>query len=298
MIQYKIVSIFILFSFLSKSYSQTFRGTIKDSQTKEPLAFASVQLLQSKNGLYTNEEGYFEISSLTNKDTLIISYLSYQSQKISLSQLTTTTENTIFLVNSSISLSEVVVKGKKSKSKGIMFGHYDFPTTFNWGSGPASIFMNYYKNINQTSPIIKKLYFDFGKSIKTTHKSLIRVRIMVREGDKGQPTRDIVQENMIVTVKPFTSKLVYDIEKLNITFPKDGIFIGIEVIGVYRKNELQLFKYGNTAMWVTSTQDPIRDKIGEAWNYSPFDRKWFTCNSQRGYRTMFKFGMELEDLEE
>lgn len=266
-------------------------------KSKVPLAFATVQFQQAKNGLYTNEEGYFEISSSNKKDTLIISYLSYEEKKIPISQLNASTENIIFLANSSVNLSEVVVRGKKRNNKGIMFGHYDFPTTFKWGSGSATIFMNYYKNSNQTSPIIKKLYFDFGKSIKTTHKSLIRVRIMVREGNKGEPTKDMVQENMILTVKPFASKLVYDIEKLNVRFPDEDIFIGFEIIGVYRKNELLMFKQGNTSMWVTSTEDPNRDKIGEAWNYSPFDRKWFT-NYKKGYNRMFKFGMVLEDLED
>lgn len=291
-------SIVFFFLFSVKLFSQiTIKGFIKDSKTKASLAFATVQFQYAKNGLYTNEEGYFEISSNNKKDTLIVSYLSYEEKKIPVSQLNSSSDNIIFLTNSTVNLSEVIVKGRKHKSKGFMFGHYDFPTTFNWGSGPAYIFMNYYKNTTASNPIIKKLYFDFGKAIKTTHKSLIRVRVMVRESEVGEPTKDVIQENMIVEVKPFTSKLIYDIEKYNIAFPSKGIFIGVEIIGVYRKGELTLFGFKNHALYVNETQDSKRIRVGEAWNYSPFDRKWFT-NYKKGYNRMWKFGMELEDLED
>ncbi len=203
-------------------------------------------------------------------------------------------ENIIFLSNTATNLSEVIVKSKKSKGESTILGHYDFPTTFNWGSGPAYIFLNYYKNLTQASPIIKKLYFDFGKALKITHKSLIRIRVMQRDSSAGKPTRDIIQDNMIVEVKPFSSKLIYDIEKYHMPFPKNGIFIGFEVIGIYRKHELITFNPGNNSVWVSSTEDKNRDKIGEAWTYSPFDRKWFT-NYKRGHNRMFKFGMEIAD---
>lgn len=292
---------FVFISVLCISFSVTasfaqyrIKGIIKDSITKEALAFATVQLQIEKNGIYTDENGYFEISSKHRIDTLIVSYLSYQEKKIAVSQLSKIDENTIFLSNTATNLSEVIVTSKKSKEKNIMLGHYDFPTTFNWGSGPSYIFLNYYKNLTQASPIIKKLYFDFGKTLKITHKSLIRIRVMQRDSSAGKPTRDIIQDNMVVEVKPFSSKLIYDLEKYQIPFPKNGIFIGFEVIGIYRKHELITFNTGNTSVWVSSTEDKNRDKIGEAWTYSPFDRKWFT-NYKRGHNRMFKFGMEIAD---
>lgn len=291
------VFIFVLctsFSVKASFAQYRIKGIIKDSITKEALAFATVQLQIEKNSVYTDEKGYFEISSKHRIDTLIVSYLSYQEKKIAVSQLNEIDENTIFLSNTATNLSEVIVTSKKSKEKNIMLGHYDFPTTFNWGSGPADIFLNYYRNLTQASPIIKKLYFDFGKTLKITHKSLIRIRVMQRDSSAGKPTRDIIQDNMVVEVKPFSSKLIYDIEKYQITFPKNGIFIGFEVIGIYRKHELITFNTGNTSVWVSSTEDKNRDKIGEAWTYSPFDRKWFT-NYKRGYNRMFKFGMEIAD---
>ena len=286
--------LFISFSITSSLAQYRIKGRVKDSTTKEVLAFATVQLQIEKNGIYTDENGYFEISSKHRIDTLIVSYLSYQEKKIAVSQLSKIDGNTIFLSNTATNLSEVIVKSKKSKRGNIMLGHYDFPTTFNWGSGPSYIFLNYYKNLTQASPIIKKLYFDFGKTLKITHKSLIRIRVMQRDSSAGKPTRDIIQDNMIVEVKPFSSKLIYDLEKYQIPFPPNGIFIGFEVIGIYRKHELITFNPGNNSVWVSSTEDKNRDKIGEAWTYSPFDRKWFT-NYKRGHNRMFKFGMGIAD---
>ena len=64
-------------------WSQTFSGTVIDSETKEPIEFASVYFDNTTIGTTTNTEGEFTIGYTDAiKSSLIISYIGYKSQNI------------------------------------------------------------------------------------------------------------------------------------------------------------------------------------------------------------------------
>jgi len=56
-------------------------GIVKDSKTKEVLAFASI-ILKNNSGLLTDANGLFNISSKYKIDTLIISYVGYKTKTV------------------------------------------------------------------------------------------------------------------------------------------------------------------------------------------------------------------------
>lgn len=94
------------------SYGQpiTISGSVKDSETREPLSYASVQLEGSSTGTTTNEQGSFSISvttTLAEKAKLIISFVGYKSETVTLSPHQT--RYTILLKPDASALQEVVV---------------------------------------------------------------------------------------------------------------------------------------------------------------------------------------------
>lgn len=94
------------------SYGQpiTISGSVKDSETREPLAYASVQLEGSSSGTTTNEQGSFTITvrtPLAEKANLIISFVGYRSETVTLSAHQT--RYVILLKPDASALQEVVV---------------------------------------------------------------------------------------------------------------------------------------------------------------------------------------------
>ncbi|MEO0875259.1 MAG: carboxypeptidase-like regulatory domain-containing protein, partial [Bacteroidota bacterium] len=56
------------------------QGQVFDAQTKEPLAFVSVQLKDTNKGTETDDKGAFEFTALCEQEyDLAFSYLGYQS---------------------------------------------------------------------------------------------------------------------------------------------------------------------------------------------------------------------------
>lgn len=60
------------------------KGTVKDISTGEPLAGATVSVVGTTTAAFTDETGSFELKNLKiGSYTLIINYISYQSETLS-----------------------------------------------------------------------------------------------------------------------------------------------------------------------------------------------------------------------
>ena len=102
-------SILLLFFFYSVCcYSQiTIQGSVKDLETKEALSYCAVGVIGSSKGCITNEEGLFRISVNTENDSLIFSYIGYETRTILVAALQQNAN--IFLESRDIRLKEVVI---------------------------------------------------------------------------------------------------------------------------------------------------------------------------------------------
>ena len=92
-------------------------GKVQDATTKRALSFASIQLLSTNISNVTNSEGVFVLKfpSASKADTLLISYLGYKSQRISVKSF----ENTELIVKldpSVILLKPITIKPQDASS--------------------------------------------------------------------------------------------------------------------------------------------------------------------------------------
>lgn len=55
-------------------------GTVIDAQTKEPLAFASVQFKGTKTGITTDFEGKYSLETYYASDSLKVTFFGYKTQ--------------------------------------------------------------------------------------------------------------------------------------------------------------------------------------------------------------------------
>lgn len=121
-----------------RTYSQQqagFEGHLQDEHTKEPVAFASVFFVKAQNGKYSDSLGNFYFSSLpSGGDTLVVSYVGYETIKIPIAALVNKSSMTFNLRHSATGGEVVVTKKinkglflwKKIMSKKDAYNRYNF----------------------------------------------------------------------------------------------------------------------------------------------------------------------------
>lgn len=94
--------------------AENIKGTVVDEVTKEPLIGATIQVAGTTMGTITDFDGKFELPELENKSyTLIISYVSYQTQEIPV-DATKAQDLEITLSSDDKQLNEVTVVARKN----------------------------------------------------------------------------------------------------------------------------------------------------------------------------------------
>jgi secreted trypsin-like serine protease len=93
-------------------------GTVTDAKG-EPLPGVSVKIKGSKTGTVTDVNGVFRINLPTGNETLVVSYLGFNTQEVLVSGKT---KLTIVLTESTSKLDEVIVTGYGSKKRSEIVG--------------------------------------------------------------------------------------------------------------------------------------------------------------------------------
>ena len=79
-----LTSILIVFmSIFSYAQNSTIKGKVIDKITNEPMLGANVIIENTSKGAITDNLGRFEIKEVKSSEILLISYVGYKSQKIS-----------------------------------------------------------------------------------------------------------------------------------------------------------------------------------------------------------------------
>lgn len=104
-------------SVLNAQDSEFIRGRLLDSQTEEPIPFATIRIKNRAVGVISNLDGGFRIPNRLERfgDTLVISCMGYTTQDFLISGLSEEDINIIRLKPGILVLSEAVVTGKKKR---------------------------------------------------------------------------------------------------------------------------------------------------------------------------------------
>jgi len=88
-------------------------GTVKDSLS-QPIPGATVRVAETFKGVFTDNDGKFKLSNLKEGNYVVeVSFIGYNTQQISVDNLTKDTELNFDLKKSSTSLEEVIVSGTR-----------------------------------------------------------------------------------------------------------------------------------------------------------------------------------------
>jgi len=110
----KVITIIIITIISFQCWAQNVTGIVTDSETDEAIIGANIIIKNTSNGASTNIDGLFKLQNVSSSDTLVITYLGYQTLEI-------TVENksyfTINLQSKTSELDEVVVVGYGRQKK-------------------------------------------------------------------------------------------------------------------------------------------------------------------------------------
>ena len=103
---------FLFSSKISNRQSQTIKeinGIVLDGNTKEPLLYTNIYVLNTSKGTISNERGHYSmnIAGLNKTDTLCFQYLGYKTRNISIAELEA--DSVVYLKEDLINLSDVLV---------------------------------------------------------------------------------------------------------------------------------------------------------------------------------------------
>ncbi|MDT0644922.1 carboxypeptidase-like regulatory domain-containing protein [Zunongwangia sp. F363] len=129
----------IIFLCLNSLFSQTtsISGKIISEENNAPLSYVNIGIPNKNLGTVSREDGSFTLKlprEIVEKDTLIFSYIGYETQKIATSKLKTS-GNEVILKPAKTYLDEVVLETQELKAKkigrtntGLGLMHYNFYT--------------------------------------------------------------------------------------------------------------------------------------------------------------------------
>ena len=209
---------FLVLFFISFSLSAQIKGVVKDSLSGEPIPYVNIWVENETVGTTSEIDGTFSLAVKEEK-VLVFSALGYESKKGA------STNEVIFLKPIAYELNEVVVEQPRFKEE-IEIGDVNKPNYLPEPQTTPWIHARKFEfnQIRGNSKFIKSLKFFTNSEVDN---GVFRVRIF-EVNTEGMPGKDLVDEDILVTVKKGKKKTIVDVSKFTIQIPENGIIVGFE----------------------------------------------------------------------
>lgn len=256
------------------------RGTILNNETQEHIPYANISIENTVVGTTSDVNGNFHFKEMPTDIRLFISSVGFENQSISVSDSVIQ----VFLKPKTYEIGLITVKPGKN------------PKTLQIHKIPSHNCSNHL--VCSSYPWMSARYFEYNpeyqlfskiKELKVlTHSEITGSKFNIRiisPNDKGEPTEDLIGENIIVTSKKGNHITTINIEDLNLKFPESGLFIVLEWL-VIDENKYN-FTYSMRGEKFTRNEVRYDPKFGAfprkgtlvTWSYS--GGKWTKTNFQK-----------------
>lgn len=283
----------ILFNYC---FGQTYKllGKIIDSNTNDPLPYATIEIFSLKTGTISERDGKFSMavaSKDAKSDSVEFSYLGYEKMKLCLAEIIDA-EQVIILKEKPILLEEVKILPKEYYSEIVGIRDKE-PSRGQYTGAFGANKGNFLENKNKQAGWIKSVNFFLHKDGYPSCPFRIRI---YKVGENHKPAEDLLNENLVVSAEK-SGWFRIDVANYNIPFPKEGVFIMMEWINsgeafffekevtFKRKNERTekvkrkyygqslgtVKKKGGVFMWGNT--------LGNEWIPYDFNRKGYNINA-------------------
>lgn len=225
---------FFSFQFSTARSQAVYKGTVISETEKKPLSLVTVKLQQQQRDTVSNEKGIFEIHASEQPDTLIFSYIGYDTQKIATANFIN--GQTVSLKADNYTLNDVQISVKKQ---------FEDLGKFSYDQVNYSV-KNEIRELFVSSPLpIAKLFETTASDFKLEYITLGR---FVQK--RSPPVKLLYSPNGRTSLFPLNDELYFnrnkhlDTSKVNIYITGvDSITHGPDTLHYYRKIEVMLDSY-------------------------------------------------------
>jgi len=207
----------ILFLVVSFSVSAQIKGIVVDEHNN-PIPYVNIWVDNENIGTTSQYNGTFTINVSDDK-IVVFSAVGFETKKVKASNGVK-----VILKETIYKLDEVVIEKRKETIENEIGDSKKIGHTQLSGDKPwiyAKLF-DYEEKYKET-PFIKNIVFYSDSEIKNA-----KLKIRVFQFQDSIPTNDLIEEDIIVSVKKGSRKNIIDISKYKLKIPKDGIVIGLE----------------------------------------------------------------------
>ncbi len=239
---FKYYSILFFLGFTTLGIAQI---SIKDSKSETPISYATISFGDGQ-GLFADDEGLFIFTEklYADIDTLYISALGYTNKTVATSGL-----GKIILLDEEVSeLDEVILIAEGRKFKEETLKPYLDDDYYNcWLPTIESEIAVFFNNPDPALTKISTIHFpitleskDWDRrnrknADKKPFSTLFKVKFY--KNDKGTPGQVLTYENIVFRATEKGGDVYnLDVSAYNITIPKDGFFVSLQVLGYTDKS--------------------------------------------------------------
>jgi hypothetical protein len=221
-------TILLFLFFVSFSIAAQIKGIVVDKNNK-PIPYANIWVENENIGASTEENGQFIINVKDNTKNLIFSALGFEKKTIKGSDAEKVVLNT-----TTYQLNEVYVLNKKETKK-IEIGKTENSIYQAFENGPRidAKFFPYNANNKKTKFIKQVSVYTDSKIEEAT------IKIHFYDVDvNGFPGEELLDKNLIVSVKKGQRRTLFDVSEYNLTLSKKGVFVAVERL-IITKNKFE-----------------------------------------------------------
>ena len=244
--------LFLLIPFLAFSQEQVVKGFVLDAETKAPIPYVNISILDSQIGTSSDQDGSYllNIKEKHLGKTIHISSLGYKDSMFNISSFLKL--NKVLLTPLVEELDEVVIS-EKFKEQFLEINPIvkkDLYGGFGMSKRPWEIALFFpnkdgYADTEYLHNVKVKLAKYY---LMKPRKSKFRVRVLSVSND-SLPERDLLSKSVIVEVEKKQRDVVIDLSEYDITFPENGLFIALEGLAIpynaFKNNYTAIDEDGN-----------------------------------------------------
>lgn len=245
----KLNTLIFLFSCISISLFSQIKGKVVD-ENNLPVPYVNIVVEHENIGTSSDVDGTFSLAIKEGK-TLFFSALGYEKKKISASE-----NMLVVLPSTTYELGEVSIVNKK-ETKQIEIGKSENSLHQAFENGPKfdAKFFPYQQSYAKTK-FIKKISIFTENALE---EASVKIHFYEVNPD-GLPGDELLEKDYIVSVKKGSRRTWFDLSKLNLIFPKKGLFVAVERLFI-EKNKLEK---------IVATADPNKPKSQRVYYPLPF----------------------------
>lgn len=295
-----VLKLILLFGYYM-AHSQI-RGVVANKNTKEPIPYTNIWMVDRNIGSTSNQEGQFAFETCFGEDSILMHFsaLGYEDFHIGTEHIS----DTVFLLSSPFRLDEIVVS-KDTTYKTQYIAPFDKNQVFMYATTakePLIIAKFFpYKEIYQDTPFLEELYVLTQSTVK---HAKFNIRLYHAREDSS-PGRPIFLQNIFGCADNKKAVTRIDLRKYGIKIPETGVFIGVEwlIIDENAQNNSTLLDELSGEIGTGIAYQPIFGLLPStadcnAWRYengrwSKAERHRFRKPSQRYFNKYNHLAMSL-----